>query len=397
MESPLIACTAGVFYLFWKFLQSGKGVFFWAAAALMGLAFSCKFTAILLPPILGLAWHIDREVRDGGRPTVRTFLSTSLGMACFVALMLAANFVVTGLATTPISPNRGAHPSLGRLPSWASRLAEKLVELRVPGDWAGFIEQTRLQGRGGTSYLFGARRDRGWWHYYFVALAVKTPPAFWLLFVARAFSPGAWDFRIKKDGTLPMAIGCFLAITAIGSTRNYGLRYLLPMAPLAIVWASALAESKGIGRFLCWACVAGMGGAVASTHPHELSYFNAIAGGSRGGRHILSDSCLDWGQGAKGLARLQASRPEFRDLTLFYFGETDPAHYGVAGKCYVVNAYGSKPPLPPKLAATTRYLGVSTSLQWGPWGPEGYFRTLDAVEPAAVLDDGTIAIYETRP
>ena len=71
--------------------------------------------------------------------------------------------------------------------------------------------------------------------------------------------------------------------------------------------------------------------AVASVHPHELTYFNALAGGPRGGRHILSDSNLDWGQGLKGLARLQRSEPEYRDLTLYYFGDTDPAHYGVRG------------------------------------------------------------------
>ena len=72
---------------------------------------------------------------------------------------------------------------------------------------------------------------------------------------------------------------------------------------------------------------------MASIHPFELTYFNVLAGGPMGGRHILSDSNLDWGQGLKGLARLQRSEPEFRDLTLYYFGDTDPAYYGVRGAC----------------------------------------------------------------
>ena len=72
---------------------------------------------------------------------------------------------------------------------------------------------------------------------------------------------------------------------------------------------------------------------MASVYPHELTYFNALGGGPRGGRYILSDSNLDWGQGLKGLARLQRSEPEYRDLTLYYFGDTDPAHYGVRGTC----------------------------------------------------------------
>ena len=43
----------------------------------------------------------------------------------------------------------------------------------------------------------------------------------------------------------PLAIAAFLAIAMFASKRNYGVRYLLPMAPLAIVWISALAERRG--------------------------------------------------------------------------------------------------------------------------------------------------------
>ncbi len=48
---------------------------------------------------------------------------------------------------------------------------------------------------------------------------------------------------------------------------------------------------------------------------------------------------------------------------------------------------------PEALKVTTRYLAVSASLQHGPWGPDGFFRGLDALEPVAYTDDGTIAVY----
>jgi hypothetical protein len=41
-------------------------------------------------------------------------------------------------------------------------------------------------------------------------------------------------------------------------------------------------------------------------HPHELSFFNAIAGGPRGGRRLFADSNVDWGQ---DLARLADAAP----------------------------------------------------------------------------------------
>ncbi len=44
----------------------------------------------------------------------------------------------------------------------------------------------------------------------------------------------------------------------------------------------------------------------------------------------------------------------------------------------------------------TRYVAVSASLQFGPWGPEGYFQWLGGQVPVAYTDDGTIAIYDLK-
>ena len=134
---------------------------------------------------------------------------------------------------------------------------------------------------------------------------------------------------------------------------------------------------------------------VFSAHPNELTYFNQLAGGSLGGRRILSDSNLDWGQGAKYLARLQRERPEFRDLTLFYFGDIDPAVFGYEGERYVFRATRDPEKLPTQLSVQTKYLAVSATLQWGPIGPNGYFAVLDTVEPVAYTSDTSIAIYRT--
>src|SRR5262249_3529026 len=150
-------------------------------------------------------------------------------------------------------------------------------------DLAGFATQVLHQRSGGPSYLLGERRMHGWWYYYFVALAVKVPLTFWLLMAARL----GLRRRIDSAGRgwiFPTIVGLFLAITAIGSARNYGIRYLLPLAPLAIVWVSGLAAA---GR-PAWAIVVlgliGQAWAVASVHPYELSYFNVLAGGPAGGR-----------------------------------------------------------------------------------------------------------------
>lgn len=394
MELPLTAATTAMFFFFWRFLERGTRRDFGAAAVLGGLAWSCKFTTVIIPPILGVIWWVDRY-RRGERRVVRLTLSVAGAMTGFVVVMLVSNWGLTGFATLSISNQRGDHPELVRL--FGPRLGPRvggLVETPIPQDLAGFVNQLLRQREGGPSYLLGERRQKGWRHYYFVALAVKVPLTFWLL------AAGRWLLRrrIASKGSavmLPAVAVLFLAIAAAGSSRNYGVRYLLPLAPLAIVWVSGLAEGGRGARVLAAIGLLAQAVAVASVYPHELTYFNAAAGGPVGGRRVLADSNLDWGQGLRSLVRLQHSQPAFRDLTLYYFGDTDPAYYGVSGQCYTITAVSPASALPPVLEARTGYLAVSASLQWGPWGPDGYFRALDGIAPVRLTDDRTIAIYRT--
>jgi hypothetical protein len=251
-----------------------------------------------------------------------------------------------------------------------------------------------LHTTGTPSYLFGEVRETGWLHYYLVTLAVKVPLVFWVVVVFRA----TLARRVPtsgRDWVLPATAIAFLAIASICSTRNLGFRYLLPIAPLAIVWISGLAEGPAWVRGLAWCGLAVLGLTAWPIHPYELSYFNALAGGALEGRRILSDSNLDWAQGLKPLADLQRERPELRDLTLYYFGDTAPARYGVSGRSYTVRATSDNDHLPRTLTAETRYLGVSASLQWGPYGASGFFGPLAGVEPICYTPDATIAIYRT--
>jgi hypothetical protein len=306
-------------------------------------------------------------------------------MFVFVVLMVATNWAITGCATLPMSERTGEHPSLFASDRWLARL----VEIPVPSDWVGFLIQARHQRSGGPSYLLGESRMQGWWYYYLVAMAVKIPPAIWFLVLVRAASARRADVLFL----LPVCL--FLLAASLGSGRNYGVRYLLPAAPFLIVWVSALAEGRWREILAVGIGLAGLAATSMSTHPHELSYFPSFVGGPRGGRAILADSNLDWGQGLRELASTQKNRPEYRDLSLYYFGDTRPADYGVVGEAFVINAGTSHPDLPSRFDPRGRFVAVSSSLQFGPWGPEGYFRRLKGVEPVEVLPDGTIAIYQT--
>ncbi len=402
MEMPLVAGSVAMFYGFWSFLRTGKIRDFCLTAAIGGLAMSCKFTTILIAPILGLVWTIDLALKPSGpegpdlvRRWVGIARRVGLGMVGFLGIMVVSNLIVTGFAMIPMTANHGSHPFLeGKVPPAYLNLAGEILAKSYPQDWVGFATQTIFQMSGGPSYLFGERRMTGWRHYYLVAMAVKVPLAFWILFLARVVMRRR-EGASERSWFLPVILVTFLLLAMMGSKRNFGYRYMLPIAPVAIVWVSALAEGGRKSRFLAGLGLAGMGLALGLMHPHELSYFNELTQGPIGGRRVLSDSNLDWGQGAKAMARLQRSRPDFRDVTLFYFGDLDPGLFGAEGRRIVVDANRWPESLPPKLTVETPYLAVSATLQWGPLAPEGYFRELDTLEPVAYTDDTTIAVYRT--
>ena len=53
MELPIVAAMTATTFLFWVFLRTGDRRVFFASAACAGLAWSCKYTAVLIPPIFG--------------------------------------------------------------------------------------------------------------------------------------------------------------------------------------------------------------------------------------------------------------------------------------------------------------------------------------------------------
>src|SRR5205814_5759137 len=79
METPIVASMTGMALWFWVFLRTGDRRAFVASAALGGLALSCKFTAAVAPPILGLLWCLSRWW-DGDRRPARLIGTVAAGM-----------------------------------------------------------------------------------------------------------------------------------------------------------------------------------------------------------------------------------------------------------------------------------------------------------------------------
>jgi tetratricopeptide (TPR) repeat protein len=180
------------------------------------------------------------------------------------------------------------------------------------------------------AYLLGQISQDGFWSYFPVAFAVKTPvPTLVLLVTITAM----WLMKRRSFNywlTVPVLIYFSLAVF---SRFNLGIRHLLPIYPFLFVMlggASAELWQSGARAVRVGLLVLGLWyvGASLWIYPHYLSYFNELAGGPRNGHKVLLDSNLDWGQDLKALKQWMDGN-NVRTIQMLYFGVGYPKYYGI--------------------------------------------------------------------
>jgi hypothetical protein len=399
METPLWTFWTLTFFSLSIFLESRSINMLIIAGFFAGVAFSMKFTAVILPPIFAISLFIipDEQAKSIRKRTRQAIIQTLI----LLTVMAISNLVVTGFACIPLSQQAGTHPWLeARFPASMVSLLSHVLEARLPVDMVGFLTQLRYQQSGGPSYLFGQVSMNGWPWYYPITILTKTPVVILVIFAIRAANSlkpihGLNDKQLSTNRLIPLVILLFIVIACAASKRNYGLRYLLPLSPMAIVWVSGIILQTR-GKTIATIMVSLLLISVIKSHPYEITYFNELVGGPVNGRLILADSNLDWGQGLIQLQKIQMDQPELRDITLWYFGDVAPDVYGVSGDNYLIDASQKFTHLPESiLDVSTRYTAISTSLINGPWGPSGYFSPYRSRIPVFHTPDYSIQVFET--
>jgi hypothetical protein len=186
---------------------------------------------------------------------------------------------------------------------------------------------------GHPSYLLGQSRADGWWYFYLVALAVKTPLPLLLFGLVGLVSLASAGWRSGDlRGLLPLLLVCtFLGFASVFSRINIGVRHVLIVYPLLAIgcvaaWQQCWALSKrvtsvALGRLLRVLVVVlatWQAGALLEW-PDYLAYFNELAPEPG---HVLIDSDLDWGQDFKRLTR-RLSQLHVDRVSLAYLGTAD--------------------------------------------------------------------------
>jgi hypothetical protein len=305
-----------------------------ARILLAGLAFGAallsKHSALLLLAILPLLAAMSFDPAAGGEGLALRLRRAAgalvlVGLVAYVVLWAGYRFRFEAAA----EPARTEPPSW-RAPSdsgLVGRGARLAAERRwLPEAYAHGLADLTSRAEGRRAFLMGEHTTAGWWYYFPVTFALKTPlPLIVLLLVALARRPGRLDLFIW----IPVIVFAGFALT----TRvNIGHRYLLPLAPFLFVAAGRAAvrllEGGRRARATLAVLAAWYGVGTLAHHPHHLSYFNELAGGPYGGYRYLADSNVDWGQDLKRL-RDHVAAEKIARVRLSYFGTASPDYYGI--------------------------------------------------------------------
>ena len=208
------------------------------------------------------------------------------------------------------------------LPRWAKGVVEGIVAIKAHND------------TGHLSFLLGELRSTGWWYFYLVGLAVKTPLPLLATGPVGMAMLAREGWRNRDAWRLAPAL-LFLTVLVFASSFshiNIGIRHILVLYPfmalggahaVTLAWRSLRQASVRPLAIVGSALLIGLVGWQASTlwtaNPDYLPYFNeAVAHPAR----VLVDSDLDWGQ---DLWRLEKRAAEIKIplLNLAYRGTAD--------------------------------------------------------------------------
>jgi 4-amino-4-deoxy-L-arabinose transferase-like glycosyltransferase len=311
-----------------------------------GVALSTKFSSV---PFVGLGlltlalahaatrWHPGAPAEPGTSAARRL---SGLLLAGVVAL--AAVFLVYApRASDPggiAARFNWAVSYLTARPGMDHQLGVLLGHLMLPRELKdlvnGVVAVKAHNDTGHLSYLLGQLSMTGWWYFYLVALAVKTPipllvagscGIFWLAYAG-------WRARDSWALAPAVLVITLLTFASTFSRINIGIRHVLIVYPFLALgatyvlvrsWRALSAASQPrlmlAGTALLAAALTWQLSTLWRAYPDYLPYFNEAVADPQ---HVLVDSDLDWGQDLRRL-EWRAAQLKIPELHLAYRGTAD--------------------------------------------------------------------------
>lgn len=372
----------------------------------VGLAMASKFSALILLPIIAVlllifalaAPRISVSLSEHWVPfpwwkRVGHAIGVGLAMLFIAGIVVwgTYGFKVEALGSKPGQPVAATATSKERIPVPAMQYLRgiKAVSQEADGHRSFLLGQTDTTGH-------------GWWYYFPVALATKTPipelifllvPLF-VLIIPRTRRMISLRRREIVFLLLPVGVYTLAALGLLGISLNLGIRHILPIYPFLFILAGSwmmLRISSQLYRPALGAIFVVQLASVVLAYPDFISYFNEISIAKQDGYHILVDSNYDWGQDLGQLAKLQR-QDNLTPLYLSYFGTTPPEAYGLQYK--PLPGFGLMSNVPkPDIRHFHGFIALSvTDLMGGKAYTGTSYQQFQSIKPYAVAGK-TINVY----
>ncbi len=377
------ATTIAALYCFLRWLEEPSA----RRAAWLGLAaaaaFLSKFSTVGFLGVCCAAGLLTFAL--AGKPQPRRWAASG---AVSILVMFFVMWAAYRFTLEPLAAVYGEHPRIDRLlnrtpflkPVWDALL---LTPLPLTEVMLGIRDVVRHNAIGHDSYLLGEFSNTGWWYFFFVALAVKTPLGMLVLALAGA----ALSLRRPVSGRF-LTVLFPLAILAVAMTSriNLGVRHILPVFPLlAVLGGHAIicAFSRGPTPAAAAVLLATAWTAADSlrAHPDYFAHFNELAG--QRPERILAESDLDIGQDLHRLS-LRLKELGADHVSIGYFGSAPLKLAGLPA----YRLLGRDVPLPGYIAVSVRFLNLE-------FAKNGSYAWLKSREPAEKIG-ASIALYDVR-
>ena len=336
-----------LFFAFVNWLdQATKRSALWMGLA-AGLALSAKATTVIFFPaaaalIVLAKWFCTRAILGDNTETARAPRQFVQQLAIAAALAIVTVWATYGFAVGHAREdmNLSSMPSFQHFPAPLARVGRWLVArdplLPAPAIIKGVADAYVLNQAHPPAYLLGHIKDGGWWYFFLLGVAVKSPLPFLILAIVGAASLRKFDLQRRWRALAPALAALAVFLITMPVSYNAGVRHVMVVFPLlAIVagrgashlWnmqkgqvqvAPRIAALAVLIALLCWQVVS-----TVSASTDFLAYFNELAGSDPS--QVLVTGCdLDCGQDLDQLAREFQSR-HISHATIVVWTSADPA------------------------------------------------------------------------
>ena len=322
-----VACAAGAalaLYQFLRWLEEPQTVrwLWWGFAT--AFAILCKFSNI---PFLAACYAVGFMVTIRG-DFRRRFAQIGLA-ACVVFALSWATYRFTLIPPAVFYGQH--HPVIDSMLSsrpllhtvWNSVMTTPLpLSEATMGVLDVFVHNTV----GHDSYLLGQWSQSGWWYFFPVVLAVKSPIGLLVLamsgwwFVLRRWRETDWKQSWQRvlTGRFSVVPSCWYAcsLASISASAIFFLFIRCSRSPAGHAVTELFRRSR-YAAVVAALLVAWVVGDSVRAHPDYLAHFNEFAGSHP--EKILCESDLDWGQDLHRLSQRLKERG-IQEVSIAYFG-----------------------------------------------------------------------------